>query len=180
MFDGKTGFSRKGCSCARRVYVAVYTRSQFASQSEPLRMSKLRHCLGTLCLSERTRTSHPSSDAGVLSLVPRRTNSEYRAILRIWSRLRILNLGISERLPSVSQVSVLVPGATLRELGLVSPMDEGRKRVLGIMAAILAARKLAQFDGGARVPATICAIDDSIRWAEEILRAIDERWPSSR
>ncbi len=27
-------------------------------------------------------------------------------------------------------------------------MDEGRKRVIGIMAAILAARKLAQYDGG--------------------------------
>jgi hypothetical protein len=46
----------------------------------------------------------------------------------------------------------------------------GAARNLGfersIMAAILAARKLAQFDGGARVPATICAIDDAIRWAE--------------
>ena len=52
---------------------------------------------------------------------------------------------------------------------------EGRKRVIGIMAAILAARKLAQFDGGARVPATISAIADAIRWAEEIMRAIDER-----
>jgi hypothetical protein len=58
-------------------------------------------------------------------------------------------------------------------------MDEGRKRVIGIMAAILAARKLAQFDGGARVPATICAIADSVRWAEEILRAIDERWSAN-
>ena len=32
------------------------------------------------------------------------------------------------------------------------PMGEFRKRVSGIMASILAARKLAQFDGGARVP----------------------------
>jgi hypothetical protein len=56
-------------------------------------------------------------------------------------------------------------------------MDEGRKRVLLIAASILAARKLAQYDGGKRVPATICAIADSIRWAEEIMRAIDERWP---
>ena len=54
----------------------------------------------------------------------------------------------------------------------------GRKRVLGIMAAILAARKLAQYDGGKRVPATVSAIADSVRWAEEIMRAIDERWPS--
>ncbi len=36
-------------------------------------------------------------------------------------------------------------------------MDEGRKRVLLIAAAILAARKLAQYDGGNRVPATVCA-----------------------
>jgi hypothetical protein len=57
-------------------------------------------------------------------------------------------------------------------------VDEGRKRVLLIAASILAARKLAQFDGGARVPATICAIDDSIRWAEQIMEEIDRRWPS--
>lgn len=57
----------------------------------------------------------------------------------------------------------------------VSRMDEGRKRVLGIMAAILAARKLSQFDGGRRVPATVGAIADAVRWAEEIMRESDER-----
>jgi len=36
-------------------------------------------------------------------------------------------------------------------------MDEGRKRVLLIAASILAARKLAQYDGGKRVPATVAA-----------------------
>jgi hypothetical protein len=46
-----------------------------------------------------------------------------------------------------------------------------------IAASILAARKLAQFEGGTRVPATVGAISDAIRWAEEILRRIDERWP---
>jgi hypothetical protein len=56
-------------------------------------------------------------------------------------------------------------------------MDEGRKRVLLIAASILAARKLAQYDGGRRVPATISAIADAIRWAEEIMREIDRRWP---
>jgi hypothetical protein len=56
-------------------------------------------------------------------------------------------------------------------------MDEGRKRVIGIMAAILAARKLAQYDGGKRVPATMSAIADAIRWDEEIMREIDSRWP---
>lgn len=55
-------------------------------------------------------------------------------------------------------------------------MDEGRKRVLGIMAAILAARKLAQYDGGRRVPATVAAIADAVRWAEQIMRAIDEHY----
>ena len=57
-------------------------------------------------------------------------------------------------------------------------MDEGRKRVLLIAAAILAARKLSQFDGGKRVPATMSAVADAVRWAEELLKAIDERWPT--
>ena len=56
-------------------------------------------------------------------------------------------------------------------------MDEGRKRVLLIEAGILAARKLAQYDGRKRVPATVAAISDAVRWAEEIMRTIDERWP---
>ena len=59
-------------------------------------------------------------------------------------------------------------------------MDESRKRVLLIAASILAARKLAQFDGGKRVPATVSAITDAVRWAEEIMKAIDDRWPTSR
>jgi hypothetical protein len=54
-------------------------------------------------------------------------------------------------------------------------MDEGRKRVLLIAASILAARQLAQYDGGRRVPATVAAISDAVRWAEELMRAIDER-----
>jgi hypothetical protein len=57
-------------------------------------------------------------------------------------------------------------------------MDESRKRVIGIMAAILAARKLAQWDGGKRVPATVAAIADAVRWAEEIMKEIDSRWPT--
>jgi hypothetical protein len=57
-------------------------------------------------------------------------------------------------------------------------MDEGRKRVLLIAASILAARKLAQFEGGKKVPATVSAIADAVRWAEEILKAIDEKWPA--
>ena len=57
-------------------------------------------------------------------------------------------------------------------------MDEGRKRVLLIAAAILAARKLSQWDGGKRVPATVSAINDAIRWAEQLMDEIDRRWPS--
>jgi hypothetical protein len=59
-------------------------------------------------------------------------------------------------------------------------MDEGRKRVLAIVAGLLAARKLAQFGSGKRVPATVSAIADAVRWAEEIMKAIDDRWPASR
>jgi hypothetical protein len=59
-------------------------------------------------------------------------------------------------------------------------MDEGRKRVLLIAASILAARKLAQFEGGKRVPATMSAIADAVRWAEEIMKTKAERWPAGR
>jgi hypothetical protein len=59
----------------------------------------------------------------------------------------------------------------------LTSVDEGRKRVLLIAAAILAARKLSQCDGGKRVPATVMAISDAVRWAEEILKEIDSRWP---
>jgi hypothetical protein len=57
-------------------------------------------------------------------------------------------------------------------------MDEGRKRVLLIAAAILAARKLAQYDGAGNVPATVFAVSTAIERAEEILREIDRRWPT--
>jgi len=60
-----------------------------------------------------------------------------------------------------------------------SPVDEGRKRVLLIAASILAARRLAQYDSGAQVPATVSAIADSIRWAERIMEEIDRRHPAS-
>jgi hypothetical protein len=45
---------------------------------------------------------------------------------------------------------------------------------------LLAARKLAQYDGGKRVPATMSAIADAVRWVEEIMKAIDERWPAGK
>jgi hypothetical protein len=57
-------------------------------------------------------------------------------------------------------------------------MDEGRKRVLLIAAAILAARKLAQFPSTPRVPATISAIAGAIRFANQIMVEIDRLWPT--
>lgn len=58
-------------------------------------------------------------------------------------------------------------------------MDEGRKRVLLIAAAILSARKLCQYDpDAARSPATVSAIYNAVEWAHKILREIDQRWPT--
>jgi hypothetical protein len=56
-------------------------------------------------------------------------------------------------------------------------VDKGRNRVLLIAASILAARKLTQYDGVKKVPATMSAIANAVTWAEEILKAIDGRWP---
>ena len=56
-------------------------------------------------------------------------------------------------------------------------MDESRKQAILIAASILAARKLAQWDGGKKVPATVSAIADAVRWAEEIMKEIDQKWP---
>ena len=50
--------------------------------------------------------------------------------------------------------------------------------MLLIAASILAARKLAQYNGGKHVPATVAAISDAVRWAEEIMGEIDRRWPT--
>ena len=50
--------------------------------------------------------------------------------------------------------------------------------MLLIAACILASRKLAQYDGGKMVPATVCAISDAVRWAEEILQEIVRKYPA--
>jgi len=52
------------------------------------------------------------------------------------------------------------------------PPDAVATCFLLIAASILAARKVAQFDGGKRT-ATVCAISDASRWAEEIMAEID-------
>ena len=56
-------------------------------------------------------------------------------------------------------------------------MEESRKRALLIAASILAARKLAKYEPGARIPATKVAVTDALQWAEQIMREIDKRWP---
>jgi len=55
-------------------------------------------------------------------------------------------------------------------------VDEARKRLLGIMAAILAARKLANYDSVRRVPATESAIADAVRLAADG----NWRWPETK
>jgi hypothetical protein len=79
-----------------------------------------------------------------------------------------------------SSISTQQPGfqwmANERRRCYTASVDESRKRVILIAASIPAARKLASYDGGTRVPATICAISDAVRWAEEIMKEIDERW----
>jgi len=39
--------------------------------------------------------------------------------------------------------------------------------------SILAARKLSEYESGTRVPATVSAIADAIRWAKEMIVEID-------
>jgi hypothetical protein len=60
-------------------------------------------------------------------------------------------------------------------------MDEGRKRVLGIMAAILASLHMQTandlFGGPQGSPRTDKLIAASIQWAQQILRKIDDAVP---
>jgi hypothetical protein len=59
-------------------------------------------------------------------------------------------------------------------------MDEGRKRTLGVIAAIFLCRKLAALEGIRPSPASQSAFADSIALAEELMRKIDARWPSNK
>ncbi len=67
--------------------------------------------------------------------------------------------------------------ANKKRICYASPMDEGRKRVIGIMAAILASLHMQTADdlfgtpqGSPRTDKLIAA---SIQWAEQIMRKID-------
>jgi hypothetical protein len=59
-------------------------------------------------------------------------------------------------------------------------MDEGRKRVIGIMAAILASLHMRTaddlFGGPEGSPRTDRLISASIQWAEQIMQKIDQNF----
>jgi hypothetical protein len=57
-------------------------------------------------------------------------------------------------------------------------VDEGRKRVLLIAAAILAARKLCQLESTRPSPALHSIIADAVIFAERIMQRIDAEWPA--
>jgi hypothetical protein len=57
-------------------------------------------------------------------------------------------------------------------------VDEGRKRVLLIAAAILAGASWRSTQATPRIPATVSAIADAIRFANEIMCEIDRLWPT--
>ena len=58
-------------------------------------------------------------------------------------------------------------------------MDEQRKYAILFAATILAARKLNEL-GDKPCPAREYAISDAITKAEQILKRIDERWPTRK
>jgi hypothetical protein len=70
------------------------------------------------------------------------------------------------------------PVAKKRRNCYIASVDEPRKHAILIAASILAARKLSQYDGGKMVPATVSATSDGVRWAEEILKEIDRKFPA--
>ena len=59
-------------------------------------------------------------------------------------------------------------------------MDEGRKRVLLIAAAILASRKLSSESvTPGQSPRVVAAIDDALTWAKRLMDAIDRKFPAN-
>ena len=62
-------------------------------------------------------------------------------------------------------------------------MDEGRKRVLAIVAGILVARhrKTAEdlFGGSQGSPRTDAMVAAAVQWAERIMQKIDAQWPTN-
>jgi hypothetical protein len=64
----------------------------------------------------------------------------------------------------------------------MSNMDEGRKRVLAIVAGVLVARHLKTaedlFGGSQGSPRTDAMVAAAVQWAERIMRKIDAQWPT--
>jgi len=65
---------------------------------------------------------------------------------------------------------------------MVDEMEEGRKRVLGIMASILVARHLKTTEDlhdSRPSPRTESLVASAVQWAERIMRRIDGALPDS-
>lgn len=65
---------------------------------------------------------------------------------------------------------------------MVKEMEEGRKRVLGIMASILVARHLKTTEDlhdGRSSPRTESLVGSAVQWAERIMRKIDGAFANS-
>ena len=58
-------------------------------------------------------------------------------------------------------------------------MDEGRKRMLCICAAILSERRLSALEDGKSAALQTEITQDAIQKAERIMRQIDARWPNN-
>ena len=58
-------------------------------------------------------------------------------------------------------------------------LDEGRKRTLGVIAAMFLCRRMAALEGRPS-PAREMAFRDSIDLADELMRRIDQRWPNKK
>ena len=65
---------------------------------------------------------------------------------------------------------------------MVNQMEEGRKRVLGIMASILVARHLKTTEDlhdSRQSPRTESLVGSAVQWAERIMRRIDGTFGNS-
>ena len=97
-----------------------------------------------------------------------RKNRHYTHGPRVASHSSDLSLAASWR---TNSESVIVPG-----------MEESRKRVIGIMASILASLHMQTADDlfhPRESPRTDKLIEASIQWAERIMEKIDERFRTS-
>jgi hypothetical protein len=66
------------------------------------------------------------------------------------------------------------------ERRILSRVEEGGMRVIGIMAAILVTRKLCQLESTRPSSALHSIIADAVIFAERIMQRIDAEWPAPR